>query len=331
MLLYQVRGRHFRLERDATLAWPCRCEARFVFGPKQPFGEEVGGGRTVVQGGGGPVYFNANNGYFHFVSERGLDPLDVQINEADARFVTLRGSELTIEQECESLNELGQLVEAVYYLFPSLLAVSFADPPYVERVYGRVGEVPFRWELAEITMPLRTTNQQEQERAVIRAWKDFHELLPLSNRRLAGALHYFHVALRLGRAAQVAGEFLPEFLLNLTKSLEVLFHPGKRDDVRAGLASLGFERDWGEKFILPAMALRNELDVGHASLAVFSQAQLQAVHAYAEQAEERFREMFTRVLERFREGIFVPAPYDDVKPSESAVRLIERLREVFAP
>jgi hypothetical protein len=330
MLLYQVRRRHFRLERDTPLAFPCQCEATFVFLPKQAFGEEAGGGRTVVQGGGGQLYFNFNSGYYHFVSEHGLQPLDVRIEEGDSRLITLHGTGLTIGQPCDSLKELDQLVEAVYHIVPALLAVHFADPPYIERVYGRIGDVPFRWELAQMAMPLRVTNQDEQERAVIRAWKDFHEVLPLSHRRLAGALHYFHVALRLGRAGQVAGEFLPEMLLNLAKSLEVLFHPGRRDDVRAGLAALGFETEWGEKYIVPAIALRNELDVGHVTLAVFSQAQLEAVHAYVEQAEERFRDLFSRVLERFRDGTFVPAPYDDAKPSRKALRLIRRLHEAFA-
>ena len=59
-------------------------------------------------------------------------------------------------------------------------------------------------------------------------------------------------------------EFMSEVLLNFAKVLEVLFPASESqtiDAARAGLRELGFAEDEVEKWFVPALALRNHLDV----------------------------------------------------------------------
>lgn len=100
-----------------------------------------------------------------------------------------------------------------------------------------------------------------------------------------------------------------------------------REAVRSGLRSLGFEDIDIEADYMPAMALRNEVDVGHVDLSLFKPDQLAVIHGYVEHAEGAFKVLFTRVFERLETNGFGIEPYEP-KPAEGdAVRIIERLRQ----
>jgi len=327
MLTYQVRRRVFRLERDAPLTFPARCVIRLHFGPDQPFGCSAGGGRTAIRAKPAHVLFDANTGAHTIESLEPLRPLEVTIEEPN-RTARLRGTVLEVTQQTDTLAALEDLVQSLYFALPVFLNVEFADPPLVRRVDGRIGEVPFRWELAEWTLHSTTTTQEQQEERFVQTWNRLPLVAGLENRRLFAALHYFHVAVRLARAGTTPGEFMAEMLLNLSKVLEVLFGQ-KRDAVRAGLKALGYDGTTMERFFLPAMALRNEIDVGHVELALFTRTALTAIHAYTEAAESAFRELLERVLLRVEAGTWSVRPYEHTGPSAKAKAVVARLKKAF--
>jgi hypothetical protein len=149
-------------------------------------------------------------------------------------------------------------------------------------------------------------------------------------RRVLAAVHYFHVALRLARRGEISGEFLAEMILNLSKTLEVLFPPAgdgrTRDAVRRGLRALDFTDDEIESNYIPCMSLRNEIDVGHVELCLFTLEQLTVIHDYVERSEQAFRALLQRVVDRLTEGRFDVAANDLRPQSVDALRVIERMR-----
>lgn len=169
---------------------------------------------------------------------------------------------------------MGHAIRSLYFALPALLNVSFADPPYVERVEGTVGSSGFRWELADWRMEFQVTTQDLQEARVAKAWERIDLLSKPQRLRLVASLHYFHLACRLARRGSTVGEFLAEMLLNLAKSLEALFPPSgdgrSRDAIRRGLRSLAISDNDIESNFLPAIALRNEIDVAHVGLHWFT-------------------------------------------------------------
>jgi hypothetical protein len=330
MLAYQVRPRVFRTDGTPFPGFPLTGDVRFHLGPQQPFGVAAGGGRTTVKAVAAHALFNANNGAHFIEASIPLQPLDVTLQAPD-RVVSLHGSVLTVSQSFDSLHAVSELTESIYFAVRMLLAVEFGDPPFVERVEGVLGGVAFRWELKHWNGRFVTTSQQRQEHLFARSWERLYLLSTPNGRRLLAALHYFHVAARLARVASVAGEFLPEVILNLSKVLEVLFPPGgggkTRDAVRAGLVELGFTEEEIERDYIPAMALRNEVDVGHVDLSLFKPDHLELIHGYTERAETAFRQLLARVLDRVEGGAFsvpdnVPAP-----ATGAALQVVERLRK----
>jgi len=330
MLTYQVRPRVFRHKPGEELTFPAQCEVRVHFQPPQPFGAAAGGGRTAVRAVPASASFNANSGAHTVESKEPLSPLLVTIQEA-VRTVRLSGATLTISQQFGSLRELEDMIEGVYFVLPTLLNAPFADPPYIERVDGEVGSTAFRWELAEWRGEFRTTTQGQQEERFAKAWGRMGVTSEARRRRLVAALHYFHVACRLAREGCIAGEFIAEVILNLAKALEVLFPPAgdgqTREAARSGLRALGFPDKDIECDFIPAMALRNEIDVGHVELGLFTMDQLKVIHSFTERAEGAFRELFERMLSRVESGEAGVVPHELGPPGDGAVAVIERLRK----
>ena len=333
MLSYQVRPRVFRFTSGEEPTFPAQGEICFHFAPPQPFGAAAGGGRTAVQGVAPSVLFNANSGEHTIESKEPLSPLDVTI-EAPTRTLRLAGTALSISQQFASLSKMKEMIESIYFAFPTLVNVPFADSPYIERVDGKVASTSFRWELAEWRMDFQITTQEHQEERFAKAWERMGVLSERHRRRLVAGLHYFHVACRLARAGSTAGEFVAEIVLNLAKSLEVLFPPAgdghTRDAARAGLRNLGYSEDQIECHFIPAMALRNEIDVGHVELGLFTMDQLKTIHAFTERAEGAFREMLERLLSRVESGQADVAPHELGPPKDEAIELIKRLQESAA-
>jgi hypothetical protein len=330
MLTYQVRPRVFRLEGGQRLSFPSKGEVRFYFSPLQPFGLEAGGGHTAVQNVAASMLFNANSGTHSIESKKPLSPLDVTIQEP-SRIVRMDGNVLKIYQLFDSNKQLTETVESIYFAFPILLAVEFADPPIIDRVDGQIGEANFRWELKEWRARFQTTTQDKQENTIASSWQRIGILSGFGRRRLLAALHYYHVAIRLARRGETAGEFLPEMILNLSKVLEVLFPSigdGKtRDSVREGLKSLGFSETEIEADYIPAMAIRNEIDVGHVDLSLFKADHLALIHGFTEHAETTFRNLLKRVFERLELNKFEIPQYFPVSASGKAVEIVKRLKE----
>ena len=75
------------------------------------------------------------------------------------------------------------------------------------------------------------------------------------------------------------------------------------------------------------MALRNEIDVGHVELGLFTMDQLKTLHAFTERAEGAFREMFERLLCRVESGEGEITPHELGPPRDEAIQLIDLLKK----
>jgi hypothetical protein len=328
MLTYHIRPRIFRIDEGKTMSFPTDGLVRFKFSPLQPFGMEPGNGRTAVRGVAASILFNANTGSHTIESKDPLSPLDDTLEEP-SRMVKLNGNILTIEQHFSSNAALTGFIQGIFYGMPPLMNVVYSDPPVIELVDGTIGNVDFRWEFQDWRLLYQTTSQENQEKLFASTWERIGLLSISTNTRLFAAIHFFYVAIRLQRQATLAGEFLSESLLNFSKILEVLFPPSgdgrTRDAARIGLGNLGYSEIDIEADFLPAMALRNEIDVGHVDLGLFKPEHLVLIHGYARRAEQAFRELIERILTKIESNEFTVEPYERSPARREAVAVVEKL------
>jgi hypothetical protein len=88
--------------------------------------------------------------------------------------------------------------------------------------------------------------------------------------------------------------------------------------VRVALRDLGFSEREVEVDSPPAIALRNEIDVAHVELGLFTHRQLSVIHSFTERAEAAFKDMLDRLLARIERGEFDVAPYAEHDPRAEA-------------
>jgi hypothetical protein len=216
------------------------------------------------------------------------------------------------------------LINRVAFGLPLLLNVEFIDSPTISLITGNVGGVRFEYIYAGRTSNFDVTSKEQQEERVRSSWRRLQRL-ESADVRLFAALHWLQVACRLELAGNTPWEFMSEILLNLAKILEVLF-PGPEgatiEASRDGLRALAFRDEQIEAWFIPALGLRNGLDVAHVSLAELSPAHLEILHTYAETALVKFRMLMRKVMDSpgdLRDGASM------VKPDRKAIKLVERL------
>lgn len=333
MLTYQVRARGLYTEPlGQKPPFPCSVTIALTFAPAMPFGGPVAPGRTAVLGETASMRFDSNTGRCLAESAVPLQPVDacISMNDGEIRF---ERETCRITFACDSRQELQSVLEKYHYLLPIVMNVDFPDAPVVCEVTGNAGGVDFCWGILDpgpAAMYATTTADQEDKlAAAIRRVRLLDGRGPSGRKRLTAALHWFHVACRLERVGNAPWEFLGEILLNLAKILEVLFPAANGrtlEAARAGLASLGFTTEQAEAWYVPALALRNKIDVAHISLATFAQKDLEVIHQWAGGAECRFRVLLGRILGGVAAGTWELPEYTDDGPSADALDVVARLR-----
>lgn len=334
MFTYRVRARTFRTDDpSATLTFPADVVISLHLLPGQPFGVESGGGRTAVQAKPASATFDANSGRHWVESVEPLSALDVTFEEP-SRVVALRGRVFSVSRRVQTRDDLGALIDSLFFMIPALLAIDFADPPHVERVSCVINGVSCRWELLDWKARFDITTQFDQEGHVLDAWERVAVVSQPGHLRLLAAVHYLHAAKRLLAVGATAGEFLAEALLNFSKVLEVLFpsssQMGSIDAARRGLKALGYTDAQSDARFTPAIVMRNRIDVGHVDLTFFTLEQITVLHEYAEAAEGHFSELLSRVFAGVKSGAFQVVPAEHSKPGPAEVGIIDRLAKAMA-
>jgi hypothetical protein len=132
---------------------------------------------------------------------------------------------------------------------------------------------------------------------------------------------------------------MPETILNLTKSLEILFdtpsdgaaqqETGSRDRIRNGLKSVGVDPQLVEDVFVRIAILRNQFDVGHGRLALHDMGDLQLIYRFVITAELEFRKLFHHIVTGLGAGsLSLPtyAPNRKASYSKPLRGVIEALR-----
>lgn len=287
-------------------------EIVFHLSPLDLFGCGEPGGRTGIFGGTNQFRIDANSGRHTRISPNGLVPLKCFFEESGCR-IEMKGNNLHIHEQCQSYSNLKERVEGLYFCIPILLNIEFFDPPFISRVSGRVGDLPFVWILDHHPIPTHLTTQIRQEEIIETTWCRWKIISTSGNERVIAALYYFHIACRLKATGYSPWEFTGATILNLCKSLEALFpHLGDgntRDAAREGLESLGYHETEIETLFLPVMALRDQLDSGHIMLFDLPREKLERLYNYTDTAEQAFQKMFQKLISKIQEGNYTPKPY----------------------
>jgi hypothetical protein len=257
-----------------------------------------------------------------------LEPLEVIIESPNTRF-SMSGDTIEYNCPCEDLDHLIGCLDGFQYILPAFLNIKFADPPVIEHINGSIGGVDFRWEHRELAHAFEVTTVEILEQHVIDSMNYLQLFQDLKNRRLLAAIHYFYICSRLLVAGHSQWEFMAESVLNLCKSMEILFGRSK-DAVRNGLQSLGYTKEEVEGDYIPLLILRDSLDIAHPRIAIFRQNDLRTLYLFLFNSEGRFRKLFERALKAVEKGSFELPQEEDLRLEKGEQEKMNRLMNTLS-
>lgn len=330
MFTYQVRKRNFKFSQNTKIIFPIQVELTFTLSPLQPFRVKYDGGLTAIKEVKSSIKFDANTGFISIMSEEELVPISAYEKDEIYMF-KIDGNHIYIDFIAKSVNHMEEITQSLFFQLPIILNIEYIDTPYIESVDCLIANVLLKWEIERREISIHATNKNIQEEKIIQSWKKY---LFFNNdtkhKRIYAALHYFHVACRLTRVGNTPWEFMSEVLLNYCKILEVLFPAEKTmDKTRLEMNKLGFSSEDINKYYIPSIALRNQIDVAHVDLATFCADDLEVLHKYTEVAEAKFRELLKVIIEKIQNSDYVIPEYTEKKLEKDKLNIIDKMRDNF--
>ncbi len=302
MLTYQLQARTIRLSTEEKPIFPNDLLIEMILEPGTPFGIDDGPSKTGVKDQHVRINWNANVGRGYISCAPIINPPHV-IMKYENMQMEMKENRLVTKTYCNNLSEVHEIIRTIYFSIPSLLNLEFIDSPTIKQITGSIGKCQFSWEFQEGDLLFDLTDTESQELKIKNTFEKLSTVCMEENRRLAAAIHYFFMACRLSIAGKSPWEFMAETVLNYCKTLQVLFGED-RDDVRKGLHSLGCSTDEIENVFIPIMLLRNEFDIGHASISILEQSELDTIYQYLFFLENAFRNMLVDLFSKIMDGTY---------------------------
>jgi hypothetical protein len=323
MYTYQLQPRHLKLATGKQPEFPATVSIELTLSPPHVFGGEAGPLGIILKGSSLELAYDANADRVTSVANPPLSRVSIVREAMGGRFI-LDGANLTFEFDCASAKDLSAVMETLRLSFPAILTLFIRDPVYIGAASAKIGPSSVRSEHIGTAAPLLAITQESYTELLESALESCEILFDRANARLLAAIQYFHVAERLANVGASPWEFTSEVILNLYKSLEVLFGRS-RDDLRSALSALGIPDVEIEGHYVALMILRDKLDVGHARMNAFTRGQLKTVYSFVKEAPSFMRSLLQDLLKRVEGGTWT-VPSAHAAPVKKSSQLeIERL------
>lgn len=273
------------------------------------------------------MQWNANTGRSTALADKPLPPCAVS-SEVGGIQLTLSGNVLSAHWECKDRNNLIGVLGALHFVLPISLGIEFLDPIIVTVTSGRAGAASFVWQVAGTSAPVEVVDVANRDDRCLAAINRLQMLSDPDNSRLLAAAAYLQKAHRLMDVGVGPSEFASEAVVNLAKTLEVLFPAppdATRTAVRSGLSTLGYDPAEVERFV-SCLVLRSQLDAAHVRMATLTTSERQKLQAFMEAVRQNFRELINRVIGGVHDGTFTVPDYQmDRSEDDDLSKMIERL------
>jgi hypothetical protein len=218
-------------------------------------------------------------------------------------------------------------IHTLQYAVPLVFQLSFAGVPYAACVRGTINGVAFWWAPYAVSQILDLTSDATDAKRFDESFRRIKLLQGTKNRRLYVGLSYLYKADRLMESGARPEEFAAEAILNYAKMLQVIFGTESRDEMTDRLVALGIDRAEVARTYIPAMRLRNDLDIGHPATALFTIEQSSILGQYARLAHTEFKKLAVQIVDAVESGSLRLPEGESYTPSAKRARMIDELGE----
>lgn len=320
-----------RVLKGGPFRYPAKVQLRIEFVPGEPFGVGNEPGRTALVGGV-KLAWNPNSGRMRFSSTGEPVPLTATADSREP--AELHGNVLQVARTCRDHTEATDFVEAYVAWAPAVLHLRVVPPVICNKVGGTIGGVPFEYIYPEIEGGIEASDAETRTRTLTDSLNTLAALVrdEPGHRRIRTAAHYLHVAGRLLELPDSPWEFLPEALLNLAKTLVVLFGTEDVEEMRDILSRIGYGPGAIEGLV-SVYYIRSKLDVAHPRLHSDLDVEIATpLYGFLLAKVDSYRRLLVRVMQRVDDGTFELPPDDERRSLRRDIdEITAKLREARAP
>lgn len=213
-------------------------------------------------------------------------------------------------------------------LLSALLSHKFSVFVWIKTFEARIGEGHYRLDSSNLRYTITTSTVEErvaEVKSTVEGWLSCRHERHL---RMYSAFYYHRHAQRLAVLQPYSESMVAEVVLNLAKSLEVVFGSAQRDVIRQKARQWEIHESEVETFIVPLILLRNEMDVAHVGIEPLTPAQRQILLDFMGAAMIYVRNLLQKIFQGTFSG---SVTLDPIPPSShERDRLLERITSQLA-
>jgi hypothetical protein len=282
MSVFLFQRRDLKLcEGENLTNFPAKITFKIMFSPKDAFGINSDEQRTTFKLGEAPSHnFNPNDGTTKSSGSL-IEKLTAIFQYGDFLF-KLDGNILLVDVKVESFDQLLLFADSANNTLPAIY--SFRFQTYISissfMIKTDVGLYGFIINSTQTDPSITITTRQDNIRHVKDGCKQWLDLT-YGHERLVFAMNYYRQAIRLSLLELNPRSLFGEIILNLSKSLEILFHDSTETDkfVDKALRS-GLTNDFIQSKLKPIILLRNKIGSGHSMTAPLTTDQMNDIRTY---------------------------------------------------
>lgn len=313
---------------DDQPSFPATLVARIKFGPDDAFGSLGSPGQprtTAKRATPARLIWNANEGTSAWEGEF-LDALATEIQKGPLT-AHWTGNELALSLRVMSQDEASEIVNSASQLIPAFLSLRLRVFVWIKAFFVEIGSCRFTLEVPDLRYRIIVaTSERNKERAKqsIDDWATQRR----ESLRAVMAIYYYRHAMRLASLEPDRQAMAAEVTLNLAKAIEIIFS-SDRERLRARAEEWGLDREFVERWIVPILLIRNELDVAHVASGPLSHMQHQAMLDFLDRAFTHVHALLSRVIEMAQSGkVTLDPPSAAVEADKE--RLLKKIAEYAA-
>ncbi|MGE5670231.1 MAG: hypothetical protein ACM31E_02230 [Fibrobacterota bacterium] len=303
MSVYLLHDRYLKLYKGEQItSFPVKVKIIITFSPDDAFGIE---NKSQVR-----TTFKMNADYKYCIDERDgtvvqsnalLNKLNTTFN-IENHYFSLDGNVLTLATIFNSMDDLLRLITSANQLLPALISFRFQQFVWITdfKIIHEKGSYYFF--VSRIRPPVTVTTE---EAAIVHFNDRIRQWITINDgeERIIVSYYYYRQALRLSKLEPAPQTMVPEVILNLAKSLEIIFSDN-RDRFRELAITAGLESDFVETKLIPILCLRSKLGIAHVSTAPLSLKQKDSIQQFMIKAFSNVQFALDFVVKKVQEGSF---------------------------
>lgn len=317
---------------SALVAWPAAVELRFRLKPADLFGMPDPSVPRSTISGETKFSIDGETGKLTVLETGELPPyrLDGTFNDGS---LTIVGNEAVLQANAVDEVHLESLLSWTSILLTQFLTVQIGAFIDIHSVRGTIAgrRVSALYPADSYSILLASVDAELRDERIRRALQAPSFNNP-SYSRFVASTRYFHHALRLIAPMEV--NYVPysahsEVLLNLAKSIEILFSAPSRDALRARLRALEYTEEQIETQIIPILVVRNEIDVGHPTSGHATPEEVATLRRFVDRSLKNVAAILQNVWQR----IILDEAFLDALPGDGGAdrtKLIAKLKTYLA-